>query len=156
MNAPGASLLCLALALPLAATPAQRPTLPPTPPDVAAKMSALFAKATPTVRAWVDAEARKLRPMPPPDAAALEGDARQAFPAAQPPLTPGQASALAAMAVYQVVNDIDSEARLVPDGPTASETLSRLAERKSAFLRILATLLKKTTDADAAIVATLK
>ena len=60
------------------------------------------------------------------------------------------------MAVYQVVNDIDSQARLVPDGPAASETLSRLAERKSAFLRILATLLKKTTDADAALVATLK
>jgi hypothetical protein len=119
-------------------------------------MSALFAKASPPVRSWVDAEARRLRTMPPPDVAVLEADARQAFPAAQPPLTPGQVDTLAAMAVYQVVNDIDSEARLVPQGPAASEALSKHSDRKGAFLRILSTLVRKTTEADGAIVASLK
>lgn len=150
------ALLALVLALPVAAGPTSRPALPPTPPDVAARMSVLFAKASPPVRAWVDAEARRLRAMPPPDVSALESDARQAFPAAQPPLTPGQVDTLAAMAVYQVVNDIDSEARLVPQGPAASETLSKLSDRKGAFLRLLSTLLRKTSEADGAIVAGLK
>src|SRR5512141_615519 len=149
-------LLALVLAFPAAAGPSPRPTLPPTPPDLAARMSVLFAKASLPVRSWVDAEARKLRAMPPPDVAVLENDARQAFPATQPPLTPGHVDTLAAMAVHQVVNDIDSEARLVPQGPQAAETLPKLAERKSAFLRILAALFRKTTEADAAFVASLK
>jgi hypothetical protein len=145
------------LALPLAATPAAaRPGLPPTPPDVAMRMNALFAKTGPTVHAWVDTEARKLRGMPPPDAAVLESDARQGFPSAQPPLAPGPVDTLAAMAAYQVVNDIDSEARLAQQGPAGAESLSKLADRKGAFLRILSTLLRKTTEADAAIVAALK
>jgi hypothetical protein len=130
--------------------------MPLTPPDVAMKMNGLFAKATPAVRAWVDAEARKLRPLPPPDAALLAADARQTFIAARPPLTPGQADALAAMAVYQAVNDLDSEARLAPLNPAASETLGRLSERKSAFLRALSNLLRKLSDTDAAIVSNLK
>ncbi len=144
----------LVLALPAAAAP--RPTLPPTPPDVSARMNGLFARATPAVRTWTGTEARKLRPMPPPDAEALAADARLGFPAAQPPLTPGQADTLAAMAVYQVVSDLDSEARLAPPGPAAGDPIAKLSERKSAFLKVLTALLRKTTDADAAVVAALK
>jgi hypothetical protein len=146
-------LAVLALALPAAAAP--RPTLPPTPPDVSARMNALFARATPAVRTWTGAEARKLRPMPPPDAETLAADARLGFPAAQPPLTPGQADTLAAMAVYQVVSDLDSEARLAPPGP-AGDPIAKLSERKSAFLKVLTALLRKTTDADATVVASLR
>jgi hypothetical protein len=143
----------LPLALVLLAAPAEtKATLPPTPPDVSARMNGLFAKATPAVRAWVDAEARKLRPLPPPDAMLLQADARQGFPAAQPPLTPGQADVLAAMAVYQVVNDLDSEARLAPN----ADALAKLAERKGAFLKLLSTLVRKISDTDAAIVGNLK
>jgi hypothetical protein len=147
----------LVLSLPLAAAQAAapRPTLPPTPPDVALRMNALFAKASPAVRAWVDGEARRLRPLPPPDAAALAADARQGFPAAQPPLTPGQADALAAMAAYQVASDLDSEARLaIGDAP--AERLVTLQSRKSRFLATLSTLLARVTRADEAIVASLR
>ncbi len=63
--------------------------------------------------------------MPPPDDATLASDAHRGFPAAQPPLTPGQADTLAAMAVYQVVNDLDSEARLAPPGLRRRATPSR-------------------------------
>ena len=134
---------------------APAPAIPSTPPDIAARMSTLFAKASPAVRAWVGAEARKLRPLPPPDASSLAADARQGFPSAQPPLTPGQADTLAAMAVYQVVNDLDSEARL-PLGPEAGDALARFSERKSALLKTLSTLLRRVAEADAAIVASLK
>ncbi|MEO8056245.1 MAG: hypothetical protein ABI768_13890, partial [Acidobacteriota bacterium] len=103
-------LAALSLVLPLAAAPAPKPTLPPTPPGVAMRMNGLFATATPAVRAWVDSEARKLRALPQIDGALVTADARQAFPAARPPLTPGQADVLAAMALYQVANDLDSEA----------------------------------------------
>lgn len=142
------------LALVLAAQgAAAKPTLPPTPPAVAVQMNGLFAKATPAVRTWVDGEARKLRPLPPPaDGTAVEADARAAFSSSQPPLGAPQAGALAAMAVYQVVNDLDSEARLAP-GPDA---LAKLSDRKSAFLRVLSSLLRKFSEADAAFVANLK
>jgi hypothetical protein len=145
-------LAALALALPLAGpAAAAKPTLPPTPPDVAARMNALFARATPAVRSWVDAEARRLRGSPPPDASALAADARLAFPGTRPPLTPGQADALAAMALYQVVNDLESETRLA-----AADALARLVERKNTFLRALSILLRRFSDADAAVVTNLK
>lgn len=147
-----ATLAALALALPLAAIPTAPRRLPSIPPDVSARMNALFARATPEVRRWADAEARKLRPLPPPDAAALEADARRGFPAAQPPLATGQAAALSAMAAYQVVNDLESEARLAPD----ADALARIAERKGAFVKLLSALSKKFSDADAAIVSNLK
>jgi hypothetical protein len=88
------------------------PMIPPTPPDIAAKMSVLFAKASPSVRQWVDAEARKLRPMPAVDLPMVAADARQRFASAAPPLTPAQADVLAAMALYQIAKDLESEARL--------------------------------------------
>jgi len=128
------------------------PALPATPPDVSARVNGLFAKATPAVRAWVDGEARKLRPLPTPDAAILEADARQGFPAAKPPLTQGQADVLAAMAAYQVVNDLDSEARLAPSG----DAIVKIAERKAAWLKVLSSLLRRISESDAAIVASLK
>jgi hypothetical protein len=147
------TLAALAFALPLAAGP--KPTLPPTPPDVAMRMNALFAKASPAVHAWVDGEARRLRPLAPPEAAALAADARQGFPAAQPPLTPGQADTLAAMAAYQVVNDLDSEARLTP-GEAPPERLVVLQSRKSRFLATLSSLLSRISKTDEAIVQNLK
>ena len=140
--------------LPLLSAPARdaRAALPPTPPDVSTRVNAFFAKATPAVRSWVDAEARRLRPLPPPEAVTLEGDARQGFPTVKPPLTPGQADVLAAMAAYQVVNDLDSEARLAPN----ADALGKIAERKAAWLKLLSSLLRRISETDAAIVANLK
>ncbi len=148
----GALALVLPLAAPQAAAP--RPTLPPTPPDVAARMNGLFASAAPAVRSWVDAEARKLRSLPQFDAALVAADARQAFPAARPPLTPGQADVLAAMALYQVANDLDSEARLAFDA--TPEKLAAFQSRKSGILRTLSNLLSKISKTDEAIVQNLK
>ncbi len=143
----------IALFLATAQAAAPRATLPPTPPDAAMRLNGLFARATPGVRTWVDGEARRLRSLPAPaDGTAVEVDARQAFSASPPPLTPAQADALAAMAVYQVVNDLDSEARLAQ----GDDARARLSERKSAFLRILSSLLKRFSDSEAAIVASLK
>lgn len=145
----------LALALPLAATPAPaaKPKLPPTPPQAGLRMGAIFAKASPAVRAWVDAEARRFRPLPPPDATALETDARQAFPAARPPLTNAQADVLAAMAAYQLLSDLDSEARL---GEETALRFQALSDRKTKLLQTLDGLLRRFSDADAAVVAALK
>jgi hypothetical protein len=149
-------LAALVLAIPLAAPQAAslRPTLPPTPPEVAARMNGLFARATPAVRAWVDSEARKLRSLPQIDGGLVAADARQAFPAARPPLTPGQADVFAAMALYQVANDLDSEARLAGD-PTP-EALSRLQSRKSGLIRTLSNILARISKTDEAIVQNLK
>jgi hypothetical protein len=137
----GLTLLAAALlSVPQAAAPA--PTLPPTPPDVAMRMNALFAKATPAVRTWVDAEARKLRAAPRIDAALVAADARQAFPGAQPPVTPGQADVLAAMALYQVANDLDSEARL--GGEKTPDALAAFRSRKRDVLDALSAVLSRT------------
>jgi hypothetical protein len=148
-------LAALALAVPLAASQATAPrtTLPPTAPDVAARMNGLFAQAAPAVRAWVDAEARKLRFVPQVDAMLVAADARQAFPAARPPLTPGQADVLAAMALYQVANDIDSEARL---GDATPEAFVSFQGRKNAVLRTLSSILSRIPRPDEAIVQNLR
>jgi hypothetical protein len=152
-----AFLAALALALPLAAPQAAspRPTLPPTPPDVTTRMNGLFARATPAVRSWVDAEARKLRSQPQIDAALVAADARQAFPAVQPPLTPGQADALAAMALYQVLSDLDSEARLAI-GEGAAERIAALQGRRSKLIQTLSNILARISKTDDAIVQNLK
>ena len=143
------------LAFVLAATQAApRPTLPPTPPGVAMRMSPLFAKATPTVRRWIDDEARKLRSLPP-DGALVAADARQAFAAHTPPLTPGQADTLAAMALYQVLNDLDSEARLAIGDATA-ERIASLQTRRSKIVQTLSNILSKISKTDEAIVENLK
>jgi hypothetical protein len=149
-------LAALALAVPLAAPQAAsgRPTLPPTPPDVAARMNGLFAKAAPAVRAWVDAEARKLRSIPQLDATLVAADARQAFPAARAPLTPGQADVLAAMALYQVANDLDSEARLTEDA--TPEAFVSFQGRKNVILRTLSTVLARISRLDETIVQNLR
>ncbi len=150
-------LAALALALPLAAPQAAspRPTLPPTPPDVAARMNGLFARATPTVRSWVGAEARKLRSQPQIDAALVAADARQAFPVVQPPLTPGQADALAAMALYQVLSDLDSEARLAI-GEGAAEKIAAQQDRRNKLIQTLSNILRKVSKTDETIVQNLK
>lgn len=147
------AVLALVLALPVAAGPSARPTLPPTPPDVAMRMNALFSRATPAVRSWVDAEARKLRSLPQIDGTLVSADARQAFPAARPAPTPGQADALAAMALYQVLNDLDSEARLAGDAP---ERLAQFQTRKRGVLEALSNALSKVSKADEALVQNLK
>lgn len=134
-------LAALALTLPLAAAP--KPTLPPTPPGVAMRMNGLFANATPAVRAWVDAEARKLRGLPQIDGSLVSADARQAFPAARPPLTPGQADVLAAMALYQVANDLDSEARLA--GDATPERVAYFQSRKSKTIETLSNIMSKVS-----------
>ena len=142
-------LAALALVLPFAAAPAPKATLPPTPTGVAMRMNGLFASATPAVRAWVDAEARKLRALPQIDATLVTADARQAFPAARPPLTPGQADVLAAMALYQVANDLDSEARLAE--PTPEKT-----SRKRGVIETLSNIMAKASKTDESIVQNLK
>jgi hypothetical protein len=147
-------LAALAFVLPIAAAPAPRPTLPPVPPDVAMRMNGLFAKATPAVRSWVDVEARKLRSLPQIDAAPVAADARQAFPSVQPPLTPGQADTLAAMALYQVLNDLDSEARLA--GDSSPERLAHFQDRKRGLILALSNILSKVSKTDEAIVQNLK
>jgi hypothetical protein len=150
-----ASLAVLALVLPFAAPTAPKPTLPPVPADVATRMNGLFARATPAVRAWVDAEARRLRPVPQLEAPPVAADARQAFPSAQPPLTAGQADTLAAMALYQVLNDLDSEARLAL-GEGAAERIAALQGRRSRLIQTLSNLLSKVSKTDESIVQNLK
>jgi hypothetical protein len=147
-------LAALALVLPFAAAPAPKPTLPSTPPGVAMRMNGLFASATPAVRAWVDAEARKVRGLPQIDGTLVSADARQAFPAARPPLTPGQADVLAAMALYQVANDLDSEARLA--GDAAPERVAYFQSRKSKTIETLSNILAKIPKTDESIVQNLK
>jgi hypothetical protein len=126
-----------------------RPTIPPTPPDVAAKMSVLFAKASPAVRAWVDAEARKLRPMPKIDLPMVAADARQRFASAVPPLTPAQADVLAAMALYQTAKDVESEARLKQPAakgdltPQELQILQELMDRKSQLEVIISNVIRR-------------
>lgn len=151
----------LLLVLPLAAAPAaaaRRPTLPPTPPDVAAKMSALFAKASPTVRAWVDAEARKLRPIPKIDLAMVTADARQRFATAVPPLTAAQADILAAMALYQTAKDYESAImardRLSDARDSIAEMnqqdmlqLQQMMEKKSQLEAMISNLLRASYEA---------
>jgi hypothetical protein len=147
-------LAAVSLVLPFAAAPAPKPALPPTPPGVAMRMNGLFASATPAVRSWVDAEARKLRSLPQVDAALVAADARQAFPAVRPPLTPGQADVLAAMALYQVANDLDSEARLA--GDASPETLSTFQRRKRGIIETLSNVLSRIARADESVVQNLK
>ncbi|MCM3875307.1 MAG: hypothetical protein NEA02_02695 [Thermoanaerobaculia bacterium] len=150
---------CLAAA---AAAGAPVPTIPPTPPDVAMKMSALFAKASPAVREWVDAEARKLRPMPRPDLATVAADARQRFASAVPPLTPAQANLLAAMALYQTAKDLESEARLrQPSGkgdltPQDLLLMQQLLDRKSQLETMISNVLRSSYDGGQSAVSTLK
>ena len=144
----------LSLVLLFAAAPAPKPTLPPTPPDVAAKMSLLFAKASPAVRAWVDAEARKLRALPQIDGALVTADARQAFPAARPPLTAVQADVLAAMALYQVANDLDSEARLA--GDATPERLAAYQSRKRGVIETLSNIMSKISTTQDSLVQNVK
>lgn len=152
MTVPSVLAIVLLASMP-ASTPG--PALPPTPPDVAARMNGLFAKATPAVRSWVDAEARKLRALPQIDGALVSSDARQGFPAVSPSLTPGQADALAAMALYQVLNDLESEARLTL-GDAGPEALARLKSRKSALILTLSNVLTRVSRTDEAIVQNLK
>lgn len=137
-------------------------TIPPTPPDVAAKMSVLFAKASPSVRQWVDAEARKLRPMPKVDLPMVAADARQRFASAVPPLTPAQADVLAAMALYQTAKDLESEARLKqPPGkgdltPQELQALKQLMDRKSQLEMMISNIMRSSFEAGQALVSALK
>lgn len=146
----------------VAGAPQPIPTIPPTPPDVAAKMSALFARASLSVRQWVDAEARKLRPMARIDLAMVAADARQQFAAAAPPLTPAQADVLAAMALYQTAKDLESEARLKqPAGkgdmtPQDLLALQQLMERKSQLEQMISNVMRSSYEGGQAAVATLK
>ncbi len=160
-----ATLAALAFALPLAAAP--RPTLPPTPPQVAMRMNALFAKASPAVRSWVDAEARKLRPMPRVDLAMVASDARQRFASATPPLTPAQADVLAAMALYQTAKDLESTF-VMRDGLRDKKdsmgdmsqqdmfALQQLMEHKTQLEAMISNVMKASSDAQAGLVANLK
>jgi hypothetical protein len=163
-------LVCFALALAAALAPAdgvaaphRGPAIPPTPPDLAAKMSALFAKAPPAVRTWVDAEARKLRLIPRVDPAMVSSDARRHFAATHvPALTPGQTDVLAAMAIYQNVKDLESEARLKQladkgdPSPQDMATLAQMMEKKKQMEALIASLLRASSEADAAVVSSLK
>jgi hypothetical protein len=157
--------LVLAVVAAAAAAGAPAPGLsmiPPTPPDVAAKMSVLFAKASPSVRQWVDAEARKLRPMPTVDLPMVAADARQRFASAVPPLTPAQADVLAAMALYQTAKDLESEARLKqPPGkgdltPQELQALKQLMDRKSQLEMMISNIMRSSFEAGQALVSTLK
>src|SRR5512140_2314142 len=139
-----------------------RPAIPPTPPDVAAQMSVLFAKASPAVRAWVDAEARKLRPIARIDLPMVAADARQRFASAVPPLTPAQADVLAAMALYQTAKDLESEARLKgPAGtgdltPQELQALQQLVDRKSQLEMMISNAMRGGFEAAQAGVFALK
>ena len=156
------------LVLPLAAGAVPRPTMPPTPPDIAMKMSALFAKATPAVRAWVDAEARKLRPIPRIDLPMVSADARQGFPSAAPPLTPAQADVLAAMALYQTAKDLESlyvtrdKAHDQKDGlhemsPQDLLELQQMMDRKKQLEAMISSVLRSAAfEAGQGVVSTLK
>jgi hypothetical protein len=159
---PGFVLSAALLAAVAAAVGAPGPTIPLTPPDVAAKMSALFAKASPAVRAWVDVEARKLRPMPRIDLPMVAADARQRFSSAVPPLTPQQADLLAAMALFQTAKDLESEARLRQPAakndltPQELQVLQQLADRKSQIEFMIGNLLRSSFDGGQGAVSTLK
>jgi hypothetical protein len=150
------------LAAVAAAVGAPAPTIPPTPPDVAAKMSALFAKATPAVREWVDAEARKLRPMPRVDLPMVAADARQRFSSAVPPLTPAQADVLAAMALYQTAKDLESEARLKQPAargdltPQELQAFQQLMDRKSQLEALISSVIRSSFEGGQGAVSTLK
>lgn len=145
-----------------AAAGAPAPTIPPTPPDVSAKMSTLFAKASPAVRQWVDAEARKLRPMPRVDLPMVAADARQRFASAVPPLTPAQADLLAAMALYQTAKDLESEARLKqPAGkgdltPQELQALQQLLDRKSQLEMMISNIIRSSFEGGQAAISSLK
>jgi hypothetical protein len=125
-------------------------------------MSALFAKASPAVRAWVDAEARKLRPMPRVDLPMVAADARQRFASAVPPLTPAQADVLAAMALYQTAKDVESEARLrQPTGkgdltPQDLQVLQELIGRKSQLEVTIGNVIRSSFEAGQGAVSALK
>lgn len=157
------SALSLAAALARSAGAAAPPpslVIPPTPPDLAAKMSALFARASPTVRTWVDAEARKLRPLPRVDPAMVASDARLQFAATHvPALTPGQTDVLAAMAIYQTVKDLESEARLKQladkGDPQSTSAFAQMMERKKQLEALIASLLRASSEAAAAFVSSL-
>jgi len=157
-----ALVLAAGLLAAVSAVGAPVPTIPPTPPDVAAKMSALFAKASPAVRAWVDAEARKLRPMPRVDLPMVAADARQRFASAVPPLTPAQADVLAAMALYQTAKDVESEARLrQPTGkgdltPQDLQVLQELIGRKSQLEVTIGNVIRSSFEAGQGAVSALK
>jgi hypothetical protein len=137
-------------------------TIPATPPDVAAKMSALFAKASPDVREWVDAEARKLRRMPKVDLFVVAADARQRFASAVPTLTPAQADLLAAMALYQTAKDLESEARLRQPGgkgdlpPRDQQAVQQLMDKKSQLEMMISNVVRSRYEAGQAAIATLK
>jgi hypothetical protein len=145
-----------------AGTGAPAPAIPPTPPDVSAKMSALFAKASPSVRQWVDEEARKLRPIPKVDLFLVAADARQRFASTAPPLIPAQAELLAAMALYQTAKDLESEARLKQPSPKGDlspadlQALQQLLDRKSQLEQMISNVLKSSYESGQAAVATLK
>ena len=145
-----------------AADGAPAPKIPPTPPDIAAKMSTLFAKASPSVRDWVDAEARKLRPMPKVDPPMVAAHARQHFSSAVPPLTPAQADLLAGMALYQTAKDLESEARLKqPAGkgeltPQDLQALQQLLDRRSQLELMISNVIRSSYEAGQAAIATLK
>jgi hypothetical protein len=159
------TLATLALALPLAAGP--KHTLPSTPPDVAAKMSVLFAKASPAVRSWVDAEVRKLRPMPRVELAMVASDARQRFASAAPPLTPAQADVLAAMALYQTAKDVESTF-VMRDGSRdkkdsvgdmsqqAMFELQQMMDQKAQLEAMISKVMRASSDTQSALVASLK
>jgi hypothetical protein len=138
------------------------PAIPPTPPGVAAKMSALFAKASPAVREWVDAEACKLRPMPKVDLPMVAADARQRFASAVPPLTPAQADVLAAMALYQIAKDLESEARLKRHTgkgdltPQELQALQQLLDRKSQLEMMISNVMRGSFEGGQAVVYGLK
>lgn len=141
---------------------APAPTMPSTPPNVAAKMSALFAKASPAVREWVDAEARKLRPMPKVDLPMVATDARQRFASAVPPLTSAQADVLAAMALYQTAKDLESEARFKqPPGkgdltPADLQALQQMLDRKSQLEMMIGNVIRSSYEAGQGAVSALK
>lgn len=144
-----------------------RPAMPATPPDVAAKMSVLFAKASPAVRAWVDAEARKLRPMPKIDLPMVAADARQRFASAVPPLTPAQADVLAAMALYQTAKDVES-AVAMRDGLRDKKdslgelnqqdmlALQQMMDKKNQLEAMISSVMRSFSDAAQAIIGNLK
>lgn len=136
-----------------AAAGAPAPRVPPTPPDVAAKMSALFAKAPPAVREWVDVEARKLRPMPKVDLPMAAADARQRFASHLPPLTPGHADVLAAMALYQTAKDIESAIVMSPPDVLL---LRQMMDKKKQLEAMISIVMRSSSDGGQAAIDALK
>ncbi len=152
-------------AAPAAARPA--PVVHPMSPDVVSKMSALFAKASPAVREWVDVEARKLRPMPKIDLFMVAADARQRFTSAVPTLTPAQADLLAAMALYQTAKDLestlvirdhlkDSKDSLNEMGKQDALLLQQMMEKKAQLETMISRVMRSSYDAGQAAIAALK